>query len=141
MKILNKIFILLLFAPLYALGQSSGNMTLGQIQQSVVKGATKDQIVEKLGSPNMVTSSSENAETWIYDKVSSTTETKAEEASASTSVGGVIGILGIFGIGGKSDASKSESGNRVVSSQKTLTLVIKFKGDLVESFATRMSSF
>jgi outer membrane protein assembly factor BamE (lipoprotein component of BamABCDE complex) len=141
MSILKKVVILFLCAPLFALGQSSGNMTLGQIQQAVVKGATKDQIVEKLGSPNMVTSSKENSETWIYDKVSSTTETKAEESSASTSVGGVVGILGIVGIGGKSDASKSEAGNRVVSSQKTLTLIIKFKGDRVESFATRMSSF
>jgi hypothetical protein len=112
------------------------NLTLGKIQQSVKTGVSKEKILEDLGSPNMVTGSSADQETWIYDKVSTTTQSDAKVESG-TVVGGAI--LGLFGIGGK--ASNTTAGATTTTSQKTLTLIIKFKGDVVDSFATRMSSF
>lgn len=112
------------------------NLTLGKIQQSVKKGVTKEKILEELGSPNMVTGSSADQETWIYDKVSTTVQAEAKNES-NTIIGGVF--AGIIGIGGKS--SSENSTGTTTTSQKTLTLIIKFKGDSVESFATRMSSF
>jgi hypothetical protein len=112
------------------------NLTLGKIQQSVKTGVSKEKILEDLGSPNMVTGSSADQETWIYDKVSTTTQSDAKVESG-TVVGGAI--LGLFGIGGK--ASNTTAGSTTTTSQKTLTLIIKFKGDVVDSFATRMSSF
>jgi outer membrane protein assembly factor BamE (lipoprotein component of BamABCDE complex) len=112
------------------------NLTLGKIQQSVKKGVTKEKILEELGSPNMVTGSSADQETWIYDKVNSTTQTEAKAESGSV-IGGVF--LGIIGAGGQS--STSTSGATTTTSQKTLTLIIRFKGDTVDSYATRMSSF
>lgn len=112
------------------------NLTLGKIQQSVKVGVTKEKVLEELGSPNMVTGSSADQETWIYDKVSTTTQTDAKSESG-TVIGGAL--LGFIGIGGKS--SSASAGATTTTSQKTLTLVIKFKGDLVDSYATRMSSF
>ncbi|NBR62409.1 MAG: hypothetical protein EBT86_12420 [Actinobacteria bacterium] len=114
----------------------SQNLTLGKIQQAIKKGVSKEKVLEELGSPNMVTGSSADQETWIYDKVSSTTQTEAKAESGSV-VGGVF--LGIIGAGGQS--SKANSDATTTTSQKTLTLIIRFKGDIVDSFATRMSSF
>ena len=112
------------------------NLTLGKIQQSVKKGVTKEKILEELGSPNMVTGSSADQETWVYDKLSTTVQAEAKNES-NTIIGGVF--AGIVGIGGKS--STENSIGTTTSSQKTLTLIIKFKGEVVDSFATRMSSF
>ena len=112
------------------------NLTLGKIQQVVQKGATKEKIVEELGSPNMVTGSSSDQETWIYDKVSTTVQADSKSES-STLIGGVFG--GVFGVGGKS--SSGTSSGTVSTSQKTLTLIIKFKDGVIDTFATRMSSF
>lgn len=116
--------------------QQTNNMTFGLVQQVVVKGASKDKVVEALGSPNMITSTSDKSETWIYDKVSTTVENQSDSSSASVGGGIVGGIAGIFGSAGKSEAT-----NKATSSQKTMTLIIKFKGDFVDSFNTRVTSF
>jgi outer membrane protein assembly factor BamE (lipoprotein component of BamABCDE complex) len=115
---------------------SAQNLTLGKIQQTVQKGVTKEKIIEELGSPNMVTGSSADQETWIYDKVSTTVQSEVK-SEGSAVIGGVFG--GVFGIGGKS-SNENISGSKTTS-QKTLTLIIKFKGEIVDSYATRMSSF
>jgi hypothetical protein len=46
--------------------QTSNNLTFGVVQQIVVKGASKEKVIEALGSPNMITSTSDKGETWIY---------------------------------------------------------------------------
>lgn len=100
-------------------------MTLGVAQRDVKIGTSQDQVALALGSPNIVTTDSDGKETWIYDKVSSVT-------SYNTS-GFAVGII-LAGYGkGKENAQ---------SSQKTLTIVIKFdKNKKVESFQYHMSSF
>lgn len=120
----------------FSCGTFAQNLTFGKIQQVVQKGVTKEKILEDLGSPNMVTGSSTDQETWIYDKISTTVQLDAK-SEGTTVLGGVFG--GIFGVGGKS-SSENISSNRTTS-QRTLTLIIKFKGENVESFATRMSNF
>lgn len=102
----------------------------------MAKGVSKEKILESLGSPNMVTTNSEQNETWIYDKVSSTVENKTDSSATSVGGGALGGVLGIFGAWGKSEGSKKE-----VTSQRTLTLIIKFKGDLVDSYSSRSTSF
>lgn len=116
--------------------QSSGNLTFGLVQQVVVKGASKEKVIEALGSPNMITSTSDKSETWIYDKISTTVENQSDSSSASVGGGVVGGIAGLFGAIGKSEAT-----NKATSSQKTMTVIIKFKGDLIDSFNTRVTSF
>jgi hypothetical protein len=134
---MKKIANLLLGAIFFvSLGVFAQNLTLGKIQQTVQKGVTKEKILEDLGSPNMVTGSSADQETWIYDKVSTTVQSEAKSEGTAV-IGGVFG--GVFGVGGKS-SSENISSTRTTS-QRTLTLIIKFKGENVESFATRMSNF
>ena len=103
---------------------STGAVTLGAVQRSVHKGMTQSEIVEALGSPNMVTRDKDGVETWVYDKASTSV--------VSSSVGG-YGTLLVVGVhGGKSSAS---------TSQRTLTLVIKFKDSVVSDFTYRSTSF
>lgn len=100
-------------------------MTLGIAQRDIKIGTSQDQVALALGSPNIVTSDSDGKETWIYDKVSSVT-------SYNTS-GFAVGII---------LAGYSKGRENAQSSQKTLTIVIKFdKSKKVESFQYHMSNF
>lgn len=99
-------------------------VTLGTVQRSVHKGMSQSEIVEALGSPNMVTRDKDGVETWAYDKASTSV--------VSSSVEG-YGTLLLVGVnGGKSSAS---------TSQRTLTLIIKFKDSVVSDFTYRSTSF
>lgn len=119
-----------------ATAQQTSNLTYGLVQQVVVKGASKEKVVEALGSPNMITSTSDKTETWIYDKISTTVEAQQNSNSASVGGGVVGGAAGLFG-----GLSKGESTNKATTSQKTMTVVIKFKGEFVETFSARVTSF
>ncbi len=111
-------------------------LTLGLVQQTVKKGVSKDEVISKLGSPNMVTSSSESYETWIYDRISTEIQTE-------TSSGGVRVLGGAVGgsVGAGVSAGSSTSAGAAVRSQKTLTVIIKFSKGVVDSYQTRATSF
>lgn len=49
-------------------------ITLGDVQASVKVGVSKSQVVEKLGSPNIVSGNSTGGEIWVYDKFSTDAE-------------------------------------------------------------------
>jgi outer membrane protein assembly factor BamE (lipoprotein component of BamABCDE complex) len=49
-------------------------LSLGFVQSKIRKGSSGDEVVQILGTPNIVTSNEEGAETWIYDKASSEEE-------------------------------------------------------------------
>ena len=82
------------------------------------------QVAESLGSPNIVTKDENDKETWVYDKI-------ATEASYSQSQNGLFLILGGF---------SNQSGARATS-QRTLTVVIKFVNEKVDSFTYHQSKF
>ena len=118
----------------------STNLTLGLVQMTVREGASKNDIISSLGSPNMVTSSGSKNETWIYDRVSTDIQRENESGSAGLEVGfggsgDVVG--GNIGAG----ASSKSSGEVVVRTQRTLTVIIKFVDGLVSSYQTRATSF
>ena len=78
-----------------------------------------------LGSPNIVTTDENRREVWIYDKVSS------NKVNTSNSGFGSLIILG-------ADTSQSES----TTSQRTLTIIIKFDKDKkVRDFAYNYTQF
>lgn len=111
-------------------------LTLGKVQQTLRKGMRQDEVVTSLGSPNMVTRDRSGLETWIYDRLSSETST----SSASDRIGGFGGALGgggILGISGSTGSSASQE----VRSQKTLTVILKFKDQVLEDFSYNSSSF
>ena len=100
-------------------------MTVAKAQTEIKIGMPSSEVVEVLGSPNMVTTDTERRETWVYDKVSTNVQ-------SSTSKSGVWLLL--FAAGSK-DVKAS-------SNQRTLTIIVKFdKNGLVRDFAYRTSTF
>ena len=113
--------------------QADEQLTVGKVQKEIRIGMAGAQVVEVLGSPNIVSTDENRNEVWIYDKIS--TQYVRADAQA-----------GILAIGGGSDvivgAGASGSQSSGASSQRTLTVVIKFdEGGLVRDFAYHTSRF
>jgi outer membrane protein assembly factor BamE (lipoprotein component of BamABCDE complex) len=100
-------------------------VTVGKVQREIRIGMPSAQVIEVLGSPNIVSTDENRLEVWVYDKI-------ATDVSYSNSNGGVWVILGP--ITGNSGATST--------SQRTLTIVVKFDADKkVRDFAYHSSSF
>lgn len=120
---------------------SADRLTVGKVQREIRVGMTNAQVIEVLGSPNMVTTDEKRREVWVYDKV-------ATEHAYSTSSGGVSALIlggaaGGSGAGGGGIGGSYGAGAGATSStQRTLTIVIKFDEESrVRDFAYRQSSF
>ena len=116
-------------------------MTVGIVQKEIRVGMSQADVAVALGSPNIVTNDGTGKETWIYDKI-------ATEASYSASSGGVSGGVGAGGLAGSAlilggvGGGYSQSAGASSSTQKTLTVVIKFDNyKKVESFSYHASKF
>ncbi len=117
-------------------------LTVGVVQKEIRNGMSQADVAIALGSPNIVTKDSDGMETWIYDKI-------ATEASYSNDSGGVSGLVGAGGVpGGRSlvlggvGAGYNASSGAAATSQRTLTVVIKFdKASLVSDFTYHSSRF
>ncbi len=103
--------------------QSGREMTVGIVQKEIRKGMTSAAVAEALGSPNIVSRDQGGDESWIYDKI-------ASEAAYSSGSGGILSLL----IG-------SRNAGAVSSSQKTLTVIIKFTAGLVSDYSYHSSKF
>ncbi len=100
-------------------------VTVGKVQREVRIGMPSAQVIEVLGSPNIVSTDENRLEVWVYDKI-------ATDVAYSNSNGGVWLILGA--VAGNSGATST--------SQRTLTIVVKFDADKkVRDFAYHSSSF
>ncbi len=116
-------------------------MTVGIVQKEIRVGMSQADVATALGSPNIVTRDSEGKETWVYDKI-------ATEASYSRDSGGIGGGVGAGGIPGTTlilgllGGSYSREAGAASTTQKTLTVIIKFdKDNKVESFSYHASKF
>lgn len=116
-------------------------MTVGIVQKEISVGMSQADVATVLGSPNIVTRDSKGKETWIYDKI-------ATEASYSKSSGGLGGGVGTGGVAGTTlilgmlGGSYSQEAGASSTTQKTLTVIIKFgEENLVESFSYHSSKF
>ena len=98
-------------------------MTVGIVQKEIRKDMTQAEVAVVLGSPNIVTRDEEGIETWIYDKI-------ATEVSYSTGSRGIVSII----IGEKATGATSQT-------QRTLTIIIKFKEGVVSDFSYHSSTF
>lgn len=116
---------------------SSDRMTVGKVQKEIRVGMSGADVAQTLGSPNIVSTDEERREVWIYDKI-------ATDHAYSSSSGGVSalflgfgpGVAGGVGGGGNSSAGASST------SQRTLTVIIKFdKESKVRDFAYHTSRF
>lgn len=123
-------------------------MTLGVVQKQIKIGVSQDEVAIALGSPNIVTQDSEGKETWIYDKVSSSiTDRNKNESAIENSMytryfWHDILTFATLGLINKDVKPELKDVSQVVTSQKTLTVVIKFdKSNKVESLTYHMSKF
>ncbi len=124
-------------AELHSTQQQS--MTVGLVQKEIRKGMTQTDVAAVLGSPNIVTKDSSGFETWVYDKI-------ASEASYSNSRGGVglipavaatAGSALLLGIG---SADYQKNAGASASTQKTLTVLVKFDRQSLVDVATYHAS-
>lgn len=111
-------------------------LTVGVVQKEIREGMSGADVASVLGSPNIVTSDKNNNETWIYDKIS----TEYVFSNSSGGVGSLIIGIGSAvgaGVGGSYGSSSGASS----TSQKTLTIIIKFVEGKVSEYSYRSSSF
>ena len=99
-------------------------LTVGIVQKDIKIGMIQANVASVLGSPNIVTSSEQDKETWIYDKVSSNVSYNKDRS------GWTLILVG----------SSSENGN-LETSQKTITIIIKFNKGKVYDFKYHTSRF
>lgn len=120
---------------------SGQQMTVGKVQREIRVGMSGAEVAQVLGSPNVVTTDEKRREVWVYDKISTT-------SAYSTSSGGVAAL--IFGAtpagnglwGGAGQAGYNSSDGAASTTQKTLTVVIKFDDQgSVRDFAYHTSRF
>ena len=99
------------------------------------------EVIEALGSPNIVTLDRSRREVWTYDRVATYRVYSNSSGGVSTLVlGGALVGSGLLGAGGK--AGYAESSGASASTQKSLTIIIKFdKKGLVRDFSYRSTSF
>ena len=116
-------------------------LSVGKVQREIKVGMSGAEVVEALGSPNIVTTDEQRREVWVYDKI-------ATEHAYSTSSGGVSALIlagfisGNAGAGGGILPGYSKSAGASSTSQRTLTVVIKYdENGKVRDFAYRQSSF
>jgi outer membrane protein assembly factor BamE (lipoprotein component of BamABCDE complex) len=108
-------------------------VTVGTVQKEIVIGMSAADVAAVLGSPNIVTTEEERQETWIYDKIST-------DVTYSRSSGTVVGL--IFGSAGGGAGVGTTNAGSSSSSQRTLTVIIKFDGNSrVRDFSYHSSRF
>jgi outer membrane protein assembly factor BamE (lipoprotein component of BamABCDE complex) len=119
----------------------SDRLSVGKVQREIRVGMSSAEVVKVLGSPNMVTTDEKRREVWVYDKI-------ATDHAYSTSSGGVSALIlgGLAGgsgaVGGGVGPSFSKGSGASSTSQRTLTIIIKFdEQNKVRDFAYRQSSF
>ena len=120
---------------------ASDRLSVGKVQREIRVGMSSAEVVEVLGSPNMVTTDEKRREVWVYDKI-------ATEHAYSTSSGGVSALIlgglatGSGAVGGGAGPSYSKGTGASSTTQRTLTIIIKFnEQNKVRDFAYRQSSF
>ena len=116
-------------------------MTVGIVQREIRKGMSQADVATVLGSPNIVTNDGSGRETWIYDKISTERAYSSDSGGISSLIlGGAEVGAGLVGAG--LGSSYSANSGASATTQKTLTVIIKFDHNkLVRDFAYHSSQF
>ena len=116
-------------------------LTVGSVQRNIEVGMSGAEVAEVLGSPNVVTTDEQRREVWIYDKISTQSAFSNSSGSFGSSVFGIPFIDGGF-VAGAGRATTSGSAGAQDTSQRTLTIVIKFdEAGLVRDYGYHTSRF
>ena len=108
------------------------DLTVGTVQREIRIGMSGAEVAAALGSPNIVSTDEYRNEVWIYDKISShSVQTQTHTAPATLMLFDSLGPI-----------TTTSSGQRSSSSQRSLTVIIKFDEDKkVYDFAYHTSRF
>lgn len=113
------------------------NLTVGKVQSQIRKGMSGGEVAEVLGSPNVVSTDENGREVWIYDKISTLKVVSASSGGLILGAAGAGNSVGGIGGGGFNSGAGASS-----TSQRTLTVIIKFDGNhKVREYAYHSSSF
>jgi len=122
-------------------GMTGDRLTVGTVQREIRVGMSGAEVVQVLGSPNVVTTDEQAREVWVYDKIATDTVYSTSSGGVSALVLGA-GVTGTTGLGGMGGGGYSSSAGAASTSQRTLTIVIKFdKQGKVRDFAYHASRF
>ena len=106
-------------------GPKEKEMTVGMVQKEIRKGMSAADVATVLGSPNIVTTDSDNREVWIYDKISTDVSYSKDSSGAGLKLL-IAGIgNGLFGAG-LGSGNYNRSAGAQSKTQRTLTVVIKY---------------
>lgn len=121
-------------------GMQGDRLTVGTVQREIRVGMSGAQVMEVLGSPNIVTTDEESREVWVYDKIATDHVYSSSQGGISALIFGATSGSGIgagLGSGNASQQAGAES-----TSQRTLTVIIKFdKERKVRDFAYHATRF
>jgi len=117
--------------------EETSGFTLGLVQKELRTGLSQAEVVERLGSPNILTRDRDGREAWVYDRIASEVSTSKSGVSVGGAGSGAGGsVAGLVGISG------GKSREQVRTSQRTLTVVVRFSAEgQVESVSWHHSRF
>lgn len=105
--------------------QSEEKLSVAKAQKEIKIGMSSAEVVQIMGSPNIVSTDEKRREVWVYDKISTQV--------AQTNAGGGLTLI-LAGISGSSSSA--------AKNQRTLTIIIKFdEQNKVRDVAYHTSSF
>ena len=119
----------------------SDRLTLGTVQGKIKIGMPASNVAAALGSPNIVTTDELRREVWIYDKIATDRAYSTSESGIATLIlGGGGGASGLGG--GALSPYHGRSAGATTTSQRTLTVIVKFDEEkTVRDFAYHTSRF
>ena len=113
-------------------------LTAGVVQKEIRKGMDQPAVAAALGSPNIVSRDSQGRETWIYDKLSTTSAYSKSEGGVSALI---LGFIPQAHLGGGAGGSYSAASGATNTTQRTLTVIIKFSEGVVDEYSYHSSRF
>jgi len=104
-------------------------LTVGTAQREIRTGMSGADVISVLGSPNLVSTDAERREVWAYDRISTQV--------VQTDLRAGVWVLGGSALGGASGGQKTDT-----TTQRTLTIVVRFDHESrVRDFAYHSSRF
>lgn len=112
-------------------------ISVGKVQRTIRIGMPNAEVIETLGSPNIVSTDEQRREVWVYDKIST------ESVYSTSAAGGGIGALILGGnVGGLLGVNGEKHSGAKATTQRTLTIIIKFNQEnTVRDIAYHSSQF
>ncbi len=121
-------------------GVQGDRLTVGTVQREIRTGMSGAEVAEVLGAPNIVSTDEQGREVWIYDRIATDRVYSSSSGGVSALILGGAGNGGV--IGGAGSTGYSSGSGAVSTSQRTLTIIVKFdKERKVRDFAYHSSSF